>query len=172
LTPEDPDVPADSISRVEDRERILADVLAHAEAQEAQYKTLPAAEPVGGRWKLAVASLLFALAAWVALVPPAWVAGAAAPLPTEGDQERGLRAAIYLQAQQVEAFKLREGRLPSHLSELPVEFTGLTLVRSNNRVYQIRGLRPDGVVVVYDSGRPSPAFEAAAASWIGAGEER
>jgi len=172
LTLEDPDPPDDSLSRVEDRERILADVLAHAEVQEAQYKALPATEPVGGRWKLAVASLLFALATWVALVPPAWVAGAAAPLPTEGDLERGLRAAIYLQVQQVEAFKLREGRLPSQLSELPVELPGLTLVRSNNRVYQIRGRRPDGVVVVYDSGRPSPAFEAAAEGWIVAGGER
>jgi len=172
LTPEDPDLPADSMSRVEDRERILAEALAHAEAQEAQYKVLPVAVPAGRHWKLAVASLLLALAAWFALVPPAWVAGAAAPLPTAGDLERGLRAAIYLQVQQVEAFKLREGRLPSHLSELPVQLPGLTLVRSNNRVYQIQGRHPDGVLVVYDSGRPSPAFEAAAAGWIGAGENR
>jgi len=168
LSAKDPDPTVPTISRVEDRERILAEALAHADAQEAQYRVLPAADPVRGRWKIAVASLLLALAAWVALSPPAWVTGPAAPRPTEGDLERGLRAAIYLQVQQVEAYRLREGRVPSHLSELPVHLPGLTLVRSNNRVYQIRGLRPDGVPVVYDSARPSPAFEAAAAGWISA----
>lgn len=169
MSAEDPDPTVPTISRVEDRKRILAEALAHADAQEAHYKVLPAADPARGRWKIAVASLLLALAAWVALAPPAWVTGPAAPGPTDRDLERGLHAAIYLQVQQVEAFRLREGRLPSHLSELPVQLPGLTLVRSNNRVYQIRGLRPDGIPVVYDSARPSPAFEAAAAGWIAAG---
>lgn len=167
MSSEDPDLPVHDISSVEHRERILADALAHAEVQEAHYKVVPAAEPVGGRWKVAVASLLLALAAWVALVPPAWVTGTDLPRPSAADLERGVRSAIYLQVQQVEAFRLREGRLPSHLSELPVQLPDLTLVRSNNRVYQIRGRGADGVLVVYDSSRPSPAFEAAAAGWIG-----
>lgn len=172
MSAEDTDLPVSSISRPEDRERILAEALAHAEVQEAQYKILPAEEPVRGRRKVAVASLLLALAAWVALSRPAWVTGPAVPEPSEGDLERGLRAAIYLQVQQVEAFRLREGRLPSDLSEVSVRLPGLTLVRSNNRVYQIRGIRPDGVPVVYDSARPSPAFEAAAEGWAASGGRR
>lgn len=161
----EPDTPVYKISRVEDRDRLLAEALAHAEAQEAQYKVLPADEPVYGRWKSPVAVLVLALAAWVALAPPGWLAGADAPRPTEGERDRGLRAAIWMQACQVEVFRVREGRLPSHLSELPVQMTGLTLVRSNNRVYQLRGRRENGSLLVFDSARPSPAFQAAA-PWI------
>jgi hypothetical protein len=147
---------------VEDRERLLAETLAHAEAQEAQYKVLPADEPDHGRWKAFLAAVLLVLAVWIALTPPRWIAGAAAPVPTAGQQDRGVRAAIWLQSRQVEVFRLREGRLPEHLSELPVQMPGLTLVRSNNRVFQIRGRLADGELLVFDSGQPSPAFEAAA----------
>ncbi|MDP2955257.1 MAG: hypothetical protein Q8N53_02450 [Longimicrobiales bacterium] len=163
-----PQPQAHRISRVEDRDRILAEALAHAEAQDFQYKVLPPSEPVRGRWKTPVAVAIFVLAAWIGFLPPGWLAGRDAPRPTTGDRDRGLRAAVFLQAQQVEAFRLREGRLPTHLSELPAQFADLVLVRSNNRVYQIRGRRFDGVLVVYDSSRPSPAF-AAAAAWRVAG---
>jgi hypothetical protein len=161
----EPDTPVHRVSRVEDRERLLAEALAHAEAQEAQYKVLPADEPVHGKWKTPLAVALLALAAWVALSPPHWIAGIDAPRPNPMETERGLRAAIWLQAHQVEVFRLREGRLPEHLSELPAQMPGLTLVRSNNRVYQIRGRRPDGGLLLFDSAQPAPAFEAAA-PWL------
>ncbi|MHB1194605.1 MAG: hypothetical protein ACYC6F_16390 [Longimicrobiales bacterium] len=162
MTNTEPDTPVHRISRVEDRERLLAETLAHAEAQEAQYKVLPAGEPEHGRWKASLAAVLLVLAAWIALTPPRWIAGAEAPFPTAGERDRGLRAAIWMQARQVEVFRLREGRLPEHLSELPVQMPGLTLVRSNNRVFQIQGRLADGELLVFDSAQPSPAFEAAA----------
>lgn len=162
LSAEDPDLPTHRISRVEDRERLLAEALAHAEALEEQYKVIPADPAPTGRWKTPVASAVFALALVVALVPPSWLAGGEAPRPTEGDRDRGLRASMLLQAHQVEAFRVREGRLPEHLSELPATFPGLALVRSNNRVYQIRGRRADGSVEIYDSSQPSPVFIQAA----------
>jgi hypothetical protein len=162
VTNTEPDPAVHRISRVEDRERLLAETLAHAEAQEAQYKVLPADEPKHGRWKTPLSTLLLVVAAWIALAPPRWMAGAEAPRPTTGERDRGLRAAIWIQARQVEVFRLREGRLPEHLSELPVQMPGLTLVRSNNRVYQIRGRLADGELLVFDSAQPSPAFAAAA----------
>lgn len=165
VTDPDPDTPVHRISRVEDRERLLAEALAHAEAQEAHYRVLPADEPLRGRWKTPLALVILALAAWVAVAPPRWIAGADAPRPTAGDRDRGLRAAIWMQARQVEVFRLREGRLPEHLSEVPAQMPGLTLVRSNNRVYQIRGRMRDGGLVVFDSAQPSPAFQAAA-PWL------
>ena len=162
MTNPEPDTPVHRISRVEDRQRLLAEALAHAEAQEAQYRILASDEPVRGRWKAPLALLVLGLAAWVALAPPGWIAGPDAPRPTEGDRERGLRAAIWMQAHQVEVFRLREGRLPEHLSELPVQMPGLILVRSNNRVFQIRGRRPQGGLLVFDSAQPAPGFETAA----------
>jgi hypothetical protein len=159
------DTPVHRISRVEDRERILAEAMAHAEAQEAQYKVIPADEPVHGRWKAPLALAVFAVAAWIALDPPRWIAGTEAPRPTAAERDRGLHAAIWMQAHQVEVFRLREGRLPEHLSELPAQMPGLTLIRSNNRVYQIRGRRANGEILVFDSAKPAPAFEAAA-PWL------
>ena len=165
MSPDDADSQVHRISRVEDRERLLAEVTAHAEAQEAQYRVLSAGEPERGRWKAPLAMLVLVLAAWVALTPPSWLAGADAPRPTDGDRDQGLRAAILMQARQVEVFRLREGRLPRLLSDLPAQMADLTLVRSNNRVYQIRGRLSDGDLLVFDSARPSPAF-AAAAPWM------
>lgn len=166
LSAEDPDLPTHTISRIEDRERLLAEAMAHAEALEEQYKVIPADPAPRGRWKTPAASAIFALALVVAFVPPSWLAGREAPRPTVGDMDRGLRVSMLLQAQQVEAFRVREGRLPEHLSELPVTFPGLDLVRSNNRVYQIRGRRADGSVEIYDSSQPSPVF-AHVAPWAG-----
>lgn len=158
----EPDTPVHHISREEDRQRLLAEALAHVEAQEAQYKLIPLDEPARGRWKTPTALLLIAVSIWVALSPPRWIAGPDLPRPSDGDLDRGLRAAMYLQAHQVEVFRLAEGRLPTHLSELPTRIPGLTLVRSNNRVYQLRARRSDGRLVVYDSAQPAPTFEAAA----------
>ena len=162
LNADDKDLPVHRVSRVEDRERLLAEAMAHAEAMEEQYKVIPADAPLTGRWKSPVAVLMFATAAVVGLFPPAWLAGPVLPRPTQGDQDRGLRAAIYIQAQQVEAFRLEHGRLPDHPRELANPLPDLTLVRSNNRIYQVRGVATDGRVVVYDSARPSPAFRGAA----------
>lgn len=162
LSADDKDLPVHRVSRVEERERLLAEAMAHAEAMEEQYKVIPADAPLTGKWKSPVALGMFVTAALVGLFPPAWLAGPELPRPTQGDLDRGLRAAIYLQAQQVEAFRLEHGKLPDHLRELPNPLPGLTLVRSNNRIYQVRGVGTDGRVVVFDSARPSPAFRSAA----------
>lgn len=168
MSTDDPDLPVHAISRVEDRERLLAEALAHVEELEEQYKVIPADPTPRGRWKVPVALTLLGLAVILALAPPSWLAGTPDAVPTESQWERGLRAAMLLQAVQVEAFRAREGRLPAHLSELPSPLPGLSLVRSSPRVYQIIGRRPDGSTVIYDSARPSPAFEAAA-PWLEGG---
>ncbi|HKJ02882.1 MAG TPA: hypothetical protein VJ997_10520 [Longimicrobiales bacterium] len=166
---DDRDLPIHEMSRVEERERLLAETLAHAEAQEAQYRVLPADEPRYRRGKTVVALLLFVVAAVLWVAPPRWVAGPPPPSAELGDLERGLRAAVYLQATQVEVYRLRNGRLPEELSELPTHLPGLSLVRSNSRVFQILGRRPGGEVLVYDSAHPSPGFASAASGWTAQG---
>lgn len=84
---------------------------------------------------------------------------------------RGLRTVLYLQAQQIEAYRLREGHLPDSLGEVPARFAGIRYVRSNSRVYQLVGHGPDGSPVVYDSTRPDPIFRTAAAPVLAGGGE-
>lgn len=164
---DDPDLPVHRISRVEEREKLLAEAMAHAEAQEAQYKVIPADAPLTGLWKTPLALLIFLLAGVAGAFPPGWLAGPPLPSIQDGDVERGLRAAVYLQATQVHVFRLRNDRLPDDLGELPMRLPGLQLVKSNNRVYQILGRRPGGALLVYDSAHPSPAFASTAAGWTG-----
>ena len=75
MTDPKPEPPVHRISRVEDRDRILAEALAHAEAQDSQYRVLPPSEPVRGQWKTPVAVAAFVVAAWIGLFPPDWLAG-------------------------------------------------------------------------------------------------
>lgn len=162
---DDHEPPVHRISRVEDRQRLLAETLAHVEAQEAQYR-LPM-EPVVRQpaWKPVVALLLFVVAGALALYPPPLLRGAKRATVTPVDRARGLRAELYLQAQQVEAYRVEEGRLPASLAQVPVRLSHLEYVRSNNRTFQLVGHDPDGTSVVYDSAVPAPEFAAMAASW-------
>ena len=139
--------------------------MAHAEAQEAQYKVIPADDPVTGIWKTPLALLIFLLAGVAGVFPPDWAAGAPLPSVQEGDLERGLRAAIYIQTEQVDVFRVRNDRLPDGLADLPVPLPGLSLVKSNNRVYQILGRRPGGEILVFDSAHPTPGFASTATGW-------
>lgn len=160
----DKDVPTFEISSEEDRQQIVAEVIAHAALQEAHYRQ-PMSDPTTpGRWKAPLALVVMALAAALAIFPPSW----AAPRPgrlAEEDLLRGLRASLYIQATQLEAFRVREGRLPGTLDELEHPVGGLRYVRSNNRVYQLVATGPDGRNLVYDSAQPDSAFAAAAPAW-------
>ncbi|HSG09200.1 MAG TPA: hypothetical protein VLA36_12640 [Longimicrobiales bacterium] len=167
MNEDDRDHQVPRVSKVEERERLLAQAMAHAEALDAQFRVLPAGDPRHGAWKSPLALLFFLLAVVVAVAPPSWVAGPPPPSIQEQELERGLRAAIYLQALQVEAFRARTGRLPEDLAELPTPAPGLSLVRSNTRVFQISGRRPGGAMLVYDSAHPEPEFAAAGAAWAG-----
>ncbi len=166
MSPNDLDPPTDRASRAEERERLVAEVAAIAETKDIQFQRLPPGPTKRGGWKMPVALVLFLLAVSVAAFPPRWLAGEATPSPTSDELQRGLRAALYLQAEQVEVFRSREGRLPRALDEVSVRIPGIRFVRSNSRVYQLVGFLTDGDPVVYDSARPTDEFDAVAAGWL------
>jgi hypothetical protein len=159
------DPPLHQISRPEDRQRLLAEAMEHADAQEAQYRLGPPDEPTHGLWKAPVALAIFTLAALVGIFPWSWLGGPPPLRIEDSDLDHGLRAVMYIQAQQVNVFRMRTGRIPDALDDLPVRFPGLRLVKSNNRVFQILAYQPGGEVLVFDSGHPSPAFAAAVSGW-------
>jgi hypothetical protein len=167
---DDADAPAVSldlgeVSTPEARARLLAEALAHAEYKEARYRvplmdTRPAA-----RWKALVSVVLFVLAGSVAVAPPEWVRPATAAQLNAATRARDTRMGLLLQAQQVEAFRVRSQRLPDSLDELPAALPGVLYARSGNRAYQLIAYERDGNVIVYDSADPAPSFRALMGAW-------
>lgn len=152
-------------SSAEAREAVLAEALAHAATLEAQYRQpLPETRRTGV-WKAPLALVLLVISASILAFPPSWAVGDPAPTLTEQQLDRGARAALFLQAQQVEAFRVKEGRLPGSLDELDVTLPGISFVRSNNRIFQLVTPGPAGGPVIYDSTRPAQEFEDLAGEW-------
>jgi hypothetical protein len=146
------------VSTPEARARLLAEALAHAERKEARYRASLEDTRRHARWKSVAASVMLLLAGFVAVDPPAWVRPEPPAQLTEGSRARGIRLALLLQAQQVEAYRVRTQQLPATLEELPGTLPGIRYARSGGRSYQLVAFAPDGSSIVYDSADPSPAF--------------
>lgn len=155
-------------STPEARARILAAALAHAEMQEARYR-VPTARSTVARLKAALALTFFALAGLLAIAPPSIVVPEPLPSLTAADRLEGVRLALLLQAEQIEAFRAREERLPRSLDEVATHVPGIRFVRSGSRLYQLIAYTPEGRAVVYDSSAPAPEFHALEPSWRSAG---
>lgn len=149
----------------EERDRLLAAALAHVEMQDAIYR-VPLESGTTRRWKAVIASVLFVMALFLVGLPPSFLVPEPPAQMTAGERLRGVRVALLLQAQQIEAHRVRHDRLPRSLAEVPVALPGIRYVRSNERLFQLIGYTPDGEAVVYDSASPDPTFDALAESWI------
>lgn len=165
--PEDPDRSQARVSDAAERQRLLAATLAHAVARDAEYREAPVAP---GRqaawWKWGSALGLLAAAGLALVAPPARLAGPPLPAVSEAEVEQGLERALFLQSGEIEAFRIREGRLPRTLDELDGTLPGIRYVRSNNRVYQLVVARPDGSALVWDSADPSPVRRNLGERWL------
>jgi hypothetical protein len=154
-----------SVSSPEVRDRLLAEALAHAEHKEARYRVPYRDSTSANLWKALLVVVLLAAAGVLAVAPPQWIRLAPAASLGRADALRGLRLALLLQAQQVEAFRLRTQRLPSSLDEVPSRFSEIRYVRSGSRAYQLVAYERDGSAVVYDSAAPTPPFRALTPVW-------
>jgi hypothetical protein len=152
------------ISTPEDRDRLLAAALAHAEMREATYR-VPTDTGQARRWKGTIASVVFVIAMIVAASPPALVVPDPPAHLTDTDRLYGIRVTLLLQAHQVRAFRIREQRLPDSVADLAAPFPGVRFVKSNNRLYQLIAYTLNGQAIVYDSAAPTPEFEAIARDW-------
>jgi hypothetical protein len=163
---EDLDADLGPTSTPEARARILAAALAHAEMQEARYR-VPTLSRRTGHIKATLAFAFLATAGFVALVPPPLVVPTPLPTLSVADRDRGSRLSLLLQAQQIEAFRAVELRLPTSLDEAGASVPGIRYVRSSNRLYQLVAYTEDGRAIVYDSSAPGPEFGALSPSWAG-----
>lgn len=146
----------------EERDRVLQAALAHVEMQDAVYR-VPTTTGRNRRIGAALTTLVLAAALWVAIAPPRLLVPPAPPTITAVDRRDGVHAALWLQAQQVEAFRVENGRLPRSLEEVRGGFPDLRYVRSTTRQYQLVAHDPDGRAIMYDSASPNPVFETVAA---------
>lgn len=148
------------LSKPEERDRLIAQALAHAEAQDARYRQPMPGAGQAGRWKSLFAMVVFLISGYVAVAPPSWTLGDQAPRVTEGDQVRGVRFTLLLQAEEIETFRALNQRLPESLNELSVQLPGIRFVRSGPRAYQLFGFSSGGERIVYDPASPDVEFEA------------
>ncbi len=152
---------AEDTSTPEERDRLIAEALAHAEALDAVYLPPTEVEP-DRRWRGPLASVLLVLAGTLALFPPTWLQGPPPPAVSTADAVLGARLTLELQAAHVEAFQQQHQRLPDDLDELGSALPGVRYVRSGERVYQLVAYGPDRRPIVWDSTRPSPDVREAA----------
>lgn len=142
----------------DERDRLLAAALAHVEMQEAIYR-VPADSASTRHWKSLIAAGVFVLAVLLAALPPDLLVPARPEPLSESDRLRGIRTALLVQAEQIEAFRVREERLPASLGEVDTALPGIRFVKSSNRLYQLVAHTPDGDAIIFDSAAPDEAFE-------------
>jgi hypothetical protein len=145
---------AEDTSSPDERDRLIAEALAHAVARDALYRPPTEVLP-SGRWRSALALVLLVLSGVLASAPPSWLQGAPRPTVTDRDRALGVRVALELQAEQIEAFRQRNQQLPMELAELSSPLPGIRFVRSDHRLYQLVAYGPDRRPVILESTRPS-----------------
>jgi hypothetical protein len=149
----------------EERDRVLAAALAHAEMQEAIYRVRTDTGRAR-RWKAVFAAAIMLLALATAVSPPGLVVPDPPASLADADRLYGIRVALLLQAQQIEAFRAREGRLPDSITEVARALPGIRFVKSSGRLYQLVAYAPDGEAIVYDSAAPAAEFEDVSNRWV------
>ncbi|GMV06403.1 MAG: hypothetical protein AMXMBFR53_26790 [Gemmatimonadota bacterium] len=161
MSSEDPVRPyhAKDEARGQEAAEAVAAVLKHAAEKEqvAQAKPRPKKQP---KWMLPLGLNLAVIAVYLLLAPPTWVTVNPIEGPDQATQVQGLRVALYLQAQQIEAYKDQNGRLPSSLAESGRAVPGIEYVRQGAEQYQLVATVGDQPIV-YDSSGPNPEIVAA-----------
>lgn len=147
----------------------VAAVMKHAaDRDKAAHQKPPAKKQP--KWMLPLGINLAVFAVYLLIAPPAWVTLDPIEGPDVAQQEQSLRVAMYLQAQQIEAYRIENGELPGSLADLSrdpvsdrVEYV------PQGSTFQLVGTVGESALV-YDSAAPDGAFaRSVAARMSGAG---
>lgn len=95
----------------------VAAVLKHAAEHEERARKKPPPKKQS-KWMLPLGIQLAVIAIYLLISPPGWITVHPIKGPDPAMQEQGLRMAIYIQSQQIEAYRIKNGRLPTSLAEL------------------------------------------------------
>ena len=83
---------------------------------------------------------MWAAVAYVWLGSPSWLRVDPPPQPTIGQEAQALRLNVFLQSQQIEAYRAASGRLPYVLEEAGPPFMGMEYRRRDSRSYEVSGV--------------------------------
>lgn len=147
--------PREALSDERARNLALAEVLRMEEAKQEHQQWEPPRRTTGRR--AALAGLLFVVAVWIWVAPPAALAPTGPPEASADRVEGGLQLLVAFQVARIHAFRRAEGRLPDVLSETGEPLAGITYTRLNPGTFRIRA-RSGGQVVFYQSSDSLPVF--------------
>lgn len=147
-----PESPGPKLSSEVERATAVASVLRHQKERERIRESvkLPGTKPLFPQ--LVGLALSTAVAVYLWFGSPGWLSRQPVLPPLE-EEEASVAAAIYLQAQQIEAYRARNGRLPAFQEEAGLPVPGVRYARIDSRSYWIEG-RDRRVVMTYRSGEP------------------
>jgi len=163
--PPEPVDPVRYVSEEQERARALADVMRdQAERADAARQT---EERRAKRTRIRRGALVatWVVVAYVWIATPSWLTVAAPPEPTVAEEAQSLRVNVFLQAQAIEAYRLRRGRLPYVLPEAGPPFRGMEYRRRDSRSYDLQG-RSDRVILRYMSQESPFSFVGTAADFL------
>ena len=103
--------------------------------------------------------------AYVWLGTPSWLTIAPPPEQTIGEEAQSLRLNVFLQTQQIEAYRITRGRLPYVLEEAGPPFQGMEYRRRDSRSYDLSGAS-NRVHLQYGSETPPLDFVGEAADLV------
>lgn len=149
-------------ARGQEAAEAVAAVLKHAAAKDeaAHAKPRPKKQP---KWMLPVGVNLAVLAVYLLLAPPAWVTVNPVAPPDPAIQLDGISTALYMQAQQIQQYRIDNGRLPASLADVASvgpTVEGVEYVRNGTEHFQLVATVGDQAVV-YDSAGDNSEIEAA-----------
>jgi len=104
--------------------------------------------------------------AYVWLGTPSWLTVPPPPDQTIGEEARALRLNVFLQSQQIEAYRITRGRLPYVLEEAGPPFQGMEYRRRDSRSYDLNGAS-SRVHLRYGSETPALDFVGQSAELLG-----
>jgi len=120
------------------------------------------------KWMLPLGINLAVFAIYLLIAPPAWVTIHPIEGPPPAEQELSLRTAMFLQAQRIEAYRLRHGSLPDSLADAGSPMPGVTYDRIGLDSYQLFGTN-GSATLEYDSSQSLAAFVGTAADRLAGG---
>lgn len=151
-------------ARGQEAAEAVAAVLKHAAEKDRVAHTKPARKKQP-KWLLPLGINLGVLAVYLLIAPPPWVVVNPIKGPDMAVQTDMMAAALYMQAQAIDAYRIQNGRLPATLAESGRVTEGIDYLPQGDQFQLVAMV--GGTPVIWDSTRSNADIEAAASRRFG-----